>query len=251
MVGPFCLPSCAASRFETESQRMGAVPQHGEGPHASPSSSHREVCPGTRLISSINVLRFSDYRGNTFNFSPLNMMLPLCLLYMAFIMLKCFLYTHFVFYHKWMLSVVICAFCIYWDDHMIFFFNLLMWYVSHWLVCCCSVAQSCPTLCNPMDCSTLGPPSPSPSPRACSNSCPNWVSDDIQPPHPLSSPSFFCLQSFPASLSILMNQLFASGGQSVGASRSSSVLQMSIQDWFLEPSQVVLTQAPFKLLPPC
>ena len=156
MVGPFCLPSCAASRFETESQRMGAVPQHGEGPHASPSSSHREVCPGTRLISSINVLRFSDYRGNTFNFSPLNMMLPLCLLYMAFIMLKCFLYTHFVFYHKWMLSVVICAFCIYWDDHMIFFFNLLMWYVSHWLVCCCSVAQSCPTLCNPMDCSTLG-----------------------------------------------------------------------------------------------
>ena len=41
-----------------------------------------------------------------------------------------------------------------------------------------------------------------------------------------------CLQSFPASGPFLMSQLFASGGQSIGASASSSVLPMNIQDWF-------------------
>ena len=41
-----------------------------------------------------------------------------------------------------------------------------------------------------------------------------------------------CLQSFPASGSFLMSQLFESGGQSIGASTSASVLPMSIQDWF-------------------
>ena len=46
--------------------------------------------------------------------------------------------------------------------------------------------------------------------------------------HPFSS----CLQSFIASGSFLMSQLFTSGGQSIGASTSSSVLPMNIQDWF-------------------
>ena len=41
-----------------------------------------------------------------------------------------------------------------------------------------------------------------------------------------------CLQSFPASGSFQMSQLFASGGQSIGASASASVLPMNIQDWF-------------------
>ena len=71
-------------------------------------------------------------------------------------------------------------------------------------------------------------PSHSPSPRACSNSCPlSWWC------HPTTSCSvipFSCLQSFPASGSFLMSQLFTSGGQSIGA--SSSVLPMNIQDWF-------------------
>ena len=62
-------------------------------------------------------------------------------------------------------------------------------------------------------------PCPSPSLRACSNSCPlNWWC------HPTISfsviPFFSCLQPFPASGSFLMNQLFASGGQSIGASAS-------------------------------
>ena len=50
-----------------------------------------------------------------------------------------------------------------------------------------SVAQSCPTLCNPMDCSMTGF-HPSPTPGVYLNSCP-LVSDAIQPSHPLSSPS--------------------------------------------------------------
>ena len=73
-------------------------------------------------------------------------------------------------------------------------------------------------------------PSPSPSPGACSSSCPlsRWC-------HPIISSSvvpFSCLQSFPASGSFSMSQLFESGGQSIGASASASVLPMNIQDWF-------------------
>ena len=61
----------------------------------------------------------------------------------------------------------------------------------------------------------------------------HWVSDVIQPSSPL-LPSLFssCLQSFPASGSISMSQLFESGGQSTGASASASVLPVNIQDWF-------------------
>ena len=69
----------------------------------------------------------------------------------------------------------------------------------------------------------------SPTPRACSNSCPSsWRC------HPtISSPvtPFFCLQSFPASGSIPMSQYFTSGGKSIGASASTSVLTVNIQDW--------------------
>ena len=45
-------------------------------------------------------------------------------------------------------------------------------------------------------------------------------------------PFFSCLQSFPASRSLLMSQFFASGGQNIGVSASTSVLPMNIQDWF-------------------
>ena len=75
------------------------------------------------------------------------------------------------------------------------------------------------------------PPYPSPTPRVCSNSCPlcRWC-------HPAISSSVvafsFCLQSFPASGSFQMSQLFISGGQSNGVSASGSVLPMNIQDWF-------------------
>ena len=68
------------------------------------------------------------------------------------------------------------------------------------------------------------------SPRGCSNSCPlsQWC-------HPTNSssviPISFCLQSFLASGSFPMNQLFTSDGQSIGASVSSSVLPMNIEGW--------------------
>ena len=72
---------------------------------------------------------------------------------------------------------------------------------------------------------------PSPTPRACSNSCPLslWFHPAI-----LTSviPFSSCLQSFPASGSFPMSQLFTSGGQSTGVSASVSVLPMNIQDWF-------------------
>ena len=51
----------------------------------------------------------------------------------------------------------------------------------------------------------------------------HWVSDSIQPSQPV-APFSSCLQSFPASRSFPMSQLFASGGQSIGASASATVL---------------------------
>ena len=58
----------------------------------------------------------------------------------------------------------------------------------------------------------------------------HWVSDAIQTSHPV-VPFSSCLQSFPASRSFPMSRLFASGGQSIGASASVSVLPMNIQGW--------------------
>ena len=74
------------------------------------------------------------------------------------------------------------------------------------------------------------PPCPSPSPAAYPNSCPlsQWC-------HPTISSSVVlfssCPQSFPASGSFPMSQLFVSGGQSIGVSASTSILPMNTQDW--------------------
>ena len=84
-----------------------------------------------------------------------------------------------------------------------------------------SVAQSCLTLCNPMDCSTPGLPVHHQLPEFAQTHV-RRVGDAIQPSHPLSSPSPSHLQSFPASRSFHMSQLFASGGQSIGASEGLS-----------------------------
>ena len=97
--------------------------------------------------------------------------------------------------------------------------------------CCCSVAQSCPTLCDPMDCSTPGFPVLHHLPELAQTHV-HWVGDAIQPSLSSSLIPFSCLQSFSASGSFLMSQFFASGGQSTGASALASVLSMNIQDWF-------------------
>ena len=75
------------------------------------------------------------------------------------------------------------------------------------------------------------PPCPSPTPGVYSNSCPlsQWCHPTISSSVVPFSPG---LQSFPASGSFQMSQLFTSGSQSIGASASASVLPMNIQDWF-------------------
>ena len=92
-----------------------------------------------------------------------------------------------------------------------------------------SVAQSCPTLCDPMDRHSR-PPCPLPTPGVHPNPCPSswWC-------HPTISSSVIpfssCPQSLPASGSFPMNQLFSWGGQSIRVSASASVLPMNTQDW--------------------
>ena len=96
------------------------------------------------------------------------------------------------------------------------------------LQCCyCSVAQLCLTVCDPMDCSMPGLPVHHQLPEFTQTDV-HWVSDAIQPSHPLLS----CPQSLPASKTFPMSQFFTSGGWSIGASALASVLPMNIQDWF-------------------
>ena len=90
--------------------------------------------------------------------------------------------------------------------------------------CGCSVAQSCPTLCDPMNCSMLGFPVLAHLPELV-----RWVSDAIQPTHPLSPPSPLALNPSQSSGSLPMSWLFPSGGQTEA---SASVLLMNIQGWF-------------------
>ena len=93
-----------------------------------------------------------------------------------------------------------------------------------------SVAQSCPTLCSPMDWSTPGFLLHHQL-LELAQTYVRRVGDAIQPSHPLSSPS-------PPAFSLSQHQgliqwVSPSGGQSIGASASASVLPMNIQDWFL------------------
>ena len=74
------------------------------------------------------------------------------------------------------------------------------------------------------------PPCPSPTPGVYPNSCPlsQWCHPTISSSVvPVSS----CLKSFPTSESFQRSQLFASGGQNIGVSASTSVLPMNTQDW--------------------
>ena len=94
---------------------------------------------------------------------------------------------------------------------------------------CCSVAQSCPTLCKSMDCSTPGFPVFHYLLEFAQTHV-HWVDDAIQLSHPLLPPS-------PPVLNLSQHQglsqwVFSSGGQSIRASALASVLPMSIQNWF-------------------
>ena len=99
---------------------------------------------------------------------------------------------------------------------------------SQWC-CCCLVAKSCPTLCDPMDCSM-----PSSSVLHCllefAQIHVHWVS--VVSNHLILSTPFFCLLSFLASGSFPVSWLFMSGGRNTEAAASASVLPMNIQAWF-------------------
>ena len=105
-----------------------------------------------------------------------------------------------------------------------------------------SVAQSCPTLwLHGLQHARL--PCPTPTPGACSNSCPSsqWWHPII-----LSSviPFSYCFQSLPASGCFPTGQSFTSGGQCIGVSASASVLPLNIQDWLpLECSGWIFLQS--------
>ena len=94
-----------------------------------------------------------------------------------------------------------------------------------------SVTQLCPTLCNPMECSTPGFPVHhqllefTQTHVHLSRWCHPTISSSVVP---FSS----CLQSLPASGSFPMSQFFTSGGQSIAVSASASFLPMNIQDRF-------------------
>ena len=113
-----------------------------------------------------------------------------------------------------------------------FFFALFILLLH--FACISSVQFSCSVMSyslRPHELQHAMPPCPSPIPRVLPNPCPSswWC-------HPTISSSLVpfssCLQSFPASGSFQMSQLFTSGGQSIGVSASASVLPMNIQDWF-------------------
>ena len=106
---------------------------------------------------------------------------------------------------------------------MIFFWNRLLSSVQ---------SLSCVRLfVTPMDCSIPGFLVHHQLPELAQTHV-QWVSDAIQPSHPLLSPSPPAFNLSPASGSFQMSQFFTSGGQSIGASPSASDLPMNIQDWF-------------------
>ena len=84
---------------------------------------------------------------------------------------------------------------------------------------------------NPMKCSTLGFPVQHQLPESTQTHV-HWFGDAIQSAHPLLSPSPPAF-NHSQNQSFQMSQLFASGGQSIGVSASTSVCPMNIQDWSL------------------
>ena len=103
-----------------------------------------------------------------------------------------------------------------------------------------SVTQSCPALLDPMDCSTPGFLVHHQLPELTQTHDHRWF-------HPIISSSVIpfssCLQPFPASGSFPVSQFFASGGQSMGASASASLLPMNIQDSFPSGKEIVHSEA--------
>ena len=134
-------------------------------------------------------------------------------------------FSHLIFEKLWYLYSDLVSNSVHWAikvDSL----NYSVLYIQFSLV-----AQLYPTLFDPMDCSIPGFPVHHQLPGLTQIHV-HWVRDAIQPSHPLLSPSPHALKSFPASGSFPVSQLFASSGQSTGASVSASVLPMNSQGWF-------------------
>ena len=99
-----------------------------------------------------------------------------------------------------------------------------------WCYYCCSDAKACLTLWDPMNFSTPGFPVLQYLLEFVQTHV-HWFCDAIQPSHPL-TPFSSCPQCFSALGSFPVSQPFTSGGQSIGASVSASVLPMNTQGWF-------------------
>ena len=104
-------------------------------------------------------------------------------------------------------------------------------FLSFLLLCCHSVTKLYPTFCNPIDCSVPGFPALHYIPEFAQIHA-HWVSDAIQPSYPLLLPSPHAFNLIQHQGFFPMSQLFTSGGQSIGASTSASVLPMNIQGSF-------------------
>ena len=118
--------------------------------------------------------------------------------------------VHFLFY-----SLTLCIF-----DIIFYIFKF-----------CFSVAQSCLTLCDPMDCSTSGFPVHHQLPELAQTHV-HHVGDAISNHLILCCPLLLLPSIFPSIRGFPMSQFFASGRQSIGVSASASVLPINIQDWF-------------------
>ena len=140
------------------------------------------------------------------------------MLFYLFIFVKLiFLYNCFCFFFFFLAArkVLVCR-----------MWNLVLWPRLNLLLFSLSVVSDSLWPCGLQH---AGLPRPSPSTGACSNTCPfsQWCHPTILP----SATPFSCPQSFPASGSFLMGQLFSAGGPSFGASASASIVPMNIQDW--------------------
>ena len=97
--------------------------------------------------------------------------------------------------------------------------------------CCCLVTKSCPAVFDPMSHNMPGFPVLHYLLEFAQTRV-HWLGDAIQPSHPLSPPSPSALSRPQHQGLFLMSWLFTSGGRSIGASASASVLPMTIQCWF-------------------
>ena len=106
------------------------------------------------------------------------------------------------------------------------------WHNPHSLflssLCCCSVTKLCLTFCDPHGLQHARLPCLSLSPGVCSCPLSQWCHPTISS---TVAPFSSCLQSFPASGSFRVSQFFPSGGQSIGALASASILPMNVEVW--------------------